>query len=67
MKIDMSKHIEKIIVITVNVSILLGDFAAFLPRKKDPKASRMSQLARIMPIENSLPEKTIRNSLRRSI
>jgi hypothetical protein len=58
---------EKRSVINVNVSSLFWYFSAFLPRKKDPKASRMSQLARIMPMENSLPEKMIRNSLKRSI
>ena len=66
-KIAMSKDMEKRSVINVNVSILFRYFSTFLPRKKDPKASRRSQLARIMPMENSLPEKTIRNSLNRSI
>ena len=66
-KSAMSRDNEKRIVMTVNVSSLFFDFSAFLPRKKDPKASRISQLARIMPMQSSLPEKTIRNSLRRSI
>jgi hypothetical protein len=63
----MSKDREKRIVITVNVSSLFLDFSAFLPRKKHPKASRISQLARMMPMQSSLPEKMIRSSLKRII
>jgi hypothetical protein len=66
-KIAMSKDKEKRMTITVNVSSLFLDLSAFLPRKKHPKASRISQLARIMPMQSSLPEKTIRSSLKRSI
>ena len=66
-KIAMSKERQKRSVTSVNVSSLFLTFSTILPRKKDPKASRMSQLARIMPMENSLPEKMIRNSLKRSI
>jgi hypothetical protein len=66
-KIAMSKEKEKRIVITINFSRVCLDFSAFLARKKDPNASRISQLARIMPMQSSLPEKTIRNSLKSRI
>jgi hypothetical protein len=66
-KIAMSREKENRIVITVNVSSAFLDFSAFLPRKKHPKASRISQLARIMPMQSSLPEKAIKSSLKRSI
>jgi hypothetical protein len=66
-KTARSKDMEKRSVANVNASSLFLYLSAFLPRKNDPKASRMSQLARTMPIVNSLPEKTIRNSLNRSI
>ena len=66
-KIAISKDKEKRIVIIENVSSVFLDFSAFLPRKKHPIASRISQLARIMPMQSSLPEKTIRSSLKRSI
>jgi hypothetical protein len=66
-KIAMNKDKEKRIVITVNVSSSFLGFSAFLPRKKHPIASRISQFARIIPMQSSLPEKTIRSSLKRSI
>ncbi len=61
------KDIENRRVMIANVSILFLVFSALLPKKKEPKASRISQLARIMPMQSSLPEKTIRSSLKRSI
>jgi len=66
-KMAKGKKNENRIVIAVNVSSVCLDFSAFLPRKKHPKASRISQLARIMPMHSSLPEKTIRSSLKRRI
>jgi hypothetical protein len=66
-KTAMNKDKEKRIEIAANVSRLFLDFSAFLPRKKHPRASRISQLAIIMPMQSSFPEKTIRSSLRRSI
>lgn len=64
-KTEVSKEKEKRIVITENVSSICLDFSAILPRKIHPNASRISQLARIMPMQSSLPEKTIRSSLKR--
>ena len=58
-KIAMSKEMLKRSVTSVYVSSLFWNFSTFLPRKKAPKASRMSQLARMTPMENSLPEKMI--------
>jgi hypothetical protein len=66
-KIALSKDRQKSSVIRVNVSSLLLTFSTILPRKNDPKASKISQFARIIPIENSLPENMIRNSRKRSI
>ena len=37
------------------------------PKKSEPKASRISQFARIIPIASSLPEKTTKNSLKSRI
>jgi hypothetical protein len=66
-KMAMSNEKENRIVITVNISSGCLDFSAFLARKKDPNASRINQLARIMPMQSSLPEKTIRSSLKSRI
>lgn len=66
-KMAMSKNKEKRIVIIANVTSLCLDFSAFLPEKKHPNASRISQLDRIMPMLSSLPEKTIMSSLKRNI
>ena len=65
-RIAVGKDREKRIVSTENASSSFLDFCALLPRRKDPTASRMSQLARMMPMQSSLPEKTIKSSLRRS-
>jgi hypothetical protein len=64
-KMAVNKEKEKRIEITVNVSSVYLDFSAILPRKKHPNASRISQLAKIMPMQSSLPENTIRSSLNR--
>lgn len=61
------RDIENMILSAINVSNLFLLFSALLPKKKQPKASRITQFAKIIPIESSLPEKTINNSRKSSI
>ena len=45
------------------ISILYLALSANLPRTKLPRAIRISQLANIIPIDSSLPEKVTKSSL----
>jgi hypothetical protein len=45
------------------ISILYLTLSANLPRAKLPRAIRISQLANIIPIDSSLPEKVTKSSL----
>lgn len=45
------------------ISILYLTLSANLPRTKLPRAIRISQLANIIPIDSSLPEKVTKSSL----
>jgi hypothetical protein len=64
--IDKGKDNERIIAIRANISMSDFIFRAHLPVIRAPKPPKTSQLASIMPIESSLPPKTIRSSRNKS-
>jgi hypothetical protein len=59
------RDVEKSSWKSTKTSIFLSHLSTDLPMKKDPIATKMSQLARMIPRVSSLPRKEMRSSLNR--